>query len=110
MRYRITFLAGFAAGFIAGARAGRERYEQIKKAGQKVAANPTVQQAARTAGGKAAELSKVAADKASERMPKISETAKSSATRVRGQLDRIPGMRSSEDDEHATVNGNQPAS
>ena len=40
MRYRITFIAGFAVGFIAGARAGRERYEQIKTVTRKVAENP----------------------------------------------------------------------
>ncbi len=109
MRYRATFLVGFAVGFIVGARAGRERYEQIKNAGQKVAANPTVQQAARTASEKASELSKVAANKASERMPKITETAKTSATKVRGQVARIPGMRS-DDPDHVTVNGSEPVS
>ncbi len=109
MRYRVTFIVGFAVGFIVGARAGRERYEQIKKVSQKVAENPTVQQAARTAGGKATELSKVAGRKASERMPKITETAKTGATKVRGQLDRIPGMRS-DDHDHVTVNGSGPAS
>ena len=109
MRYRVTFIAGFAVGFIAGARAGRERYEQIKAAGQKVAQSPAVQQAARTAGTKATELGKTVGTKATQRMPKITETAKTGATKVRGQLDRIPGMRSS-DDEHATVNGSSPAS
>jgi hypothetical protein len=41
-------------------------------------------------------------------MPKITETAKNSATKVRGQLDRIPG-RHSGDSEPATVNGTRPA-
>jgi hypothetical protein len=107
MRYRVTFLAGFAVGFVAGARAGRERYEQIKKAGQKVAASPAVQQATHAASDKAAELGKVAGRKAAERMPKITETAKSSAGKVRGQLDRIPG-RHSDEPEHADVNGSRP--
>ena len=40
MRYHATFLAGFAVGFIVGARAGRERYEQMVKAGRKVAESP----------------------------------------------------------------------
>jgi len=43
MRYRATFIVGFAVGFIVGARAGRERYEQIVKTSRKVAENPTVQ-------------------------------------------------------------------
>jgi hypothetical protein len=107
MRYRATFLAGFAAGFVAGTRAGRERYEQMKKAGQKVVQSPAFQQATRTAGEKATELTKLASQKAAERMPKITETAKTSAGKVRGQLDRIPGLRS-DDSEHATVNGSHP--
>ena len=115
MRYRATFIAGFAVGFIAGARAGRERYEQIVKASQKVAENPAVQKAARAAGAKATELTKVARDKAVERMPKVTETAKSSATKVRGQFDRLPGRHSAQtgadtgaESEHATVNGTRP--
>ncbi len=107
MRYRVTFLVGFATGFVVGARAGRERYEQLKKAGQKVAQSPAVQQATRTAGEKATELTKVASQKAAARMPKITETAKTGASKVRGQLDRIPGRRS-DDSEHATVNGSRP--
>ena len=107
MRYRATFLAGFAAGFVAGTRAGRERYEQMKMAGQKVVQSPAVQQAAHTAAAKATDLGKLAGNKAAERMPKITETAKTSASKVRGQLDRIPG-RHADDHEHATVNGSRP--
>jgi hypothetical protein len=109
MRRRVTFLAGFAAGFVAGARAGRERYEQIVKLGRKAAESPAVRKATRAAGDKATGLTKAAGQKAAERMPKITETAKSSATRVRGQLDRRPG-RHSGDDEPSTVNGIRPAS
>ena len=108
MRYRVTFLAGLAVGFVVGARAGRERYEQMVKAGRKVVENPTVQKATRAAGDKATELTKVAKDKAASQVPKLTETAKNSATKVRGQLDRIPGRRSG-DSEPATVNGTRPA-
>jgi hypothetical protein len=104
MRARITFLAGFAVGFVAGARAGRERYEQMVKLGRKAVEHPAVQQAGRTVGTKATEFSKTAGQKAAERMPKIAETAKSSASKVRGQLSRNSG-----DDDNTTANGNRPA-
>jgi hypothetical protein len=108
MRIRVTFLAGFAAGFVVGTRAGRERYEQMKKLSRKVVENPAVRQATRTAGAKATELTKAAGQKAAERMPKITETAKNSASKVRGQMDKLPGRKSS-DDEPAPVNGTRPA-
>jgi hypothetical protein len=104
MRARITFLAGFAAGFVAGARAGRERYEQMVKLGRKAAEHPAVRQASRTVGSKATELSRTAGQKAAERMPKLAETAKSSASKVRGQLSRNSG-----DDDNTTANGTRPA-
>ena len=112
MRYRATFLAGLAVGFVVGARAGRERYEQMVKASRKVAENPTVQKATQAAGAKATELTKVAKDKAAERVPKLTETAKSGASKVRGQLDRLPGRHAAQtgaDSEPATVNGTRPA-
>ena len=108
MRNRLSFLAGFAAGFVAGTRVGRERYEQMMTMAKKAADHPAVQQATRTAGAKATGLTKTASAKAAERMPKITETAKSSATKVRGQLDKMPGRRSG-DDESSTVNGSRPA-
>ena len=107
MRYRATFIVGFVVGYVVGARAGRERYEQIKQAGQKVAENPAVRKATQAAGQKATELTKVAKDQAATRVPKLTETAKSSASKVRGQLDRLPG-RHAADSEPATVNGTRP--
>ena len=108
MRARITFLAGFAVGFVAGARAGRERYEQMVALGRKAVENPTVQQVTRSAGAKATSLSKAAGQKAAERMPKIAETAKSGASKVRGQLDRLPG-RNAKDDDSVAANGDRPS-
>ena len=112
MRYRATFLAGFAAGFVAGARAGRERYEQMKKVGRKAVESPAVRKATQAAGQKASELTKVAKEKAATRAPKITETAKSSASKMRGRLDRLPGRHaatSGTDGETTAVNGNRPA-
>ena len=108
MRFNATFLAGLAVGFVAGTRAGRERYEQMVKAGRALVESPTVKKATRATGQKATELTKVARDKAATQVPKITETAKNSASKVRGQLDRIPG-RHSGDSEPATVNGTRPA-
>jgi hypothetical protein len=115
MRYRATFIAGFAAGFIAGARAGRERYEQIKAVSRKVAENPAVRKTAQAAGHKAVQLGQAAGDKAVSRAPKLAETAKTSASKVRGQFDRLPGRHaagtpadSAADHEPTAVNGSRP--
>ncbi|WP_460065323.1 YtxH domain-containing protein [Streptomyces sp. YKOK-I1] len=49
MRYKLTFLVGLAAGYVLGTRAGRERYEQLKKSARQVAQNPAVRNTAETA-------------------------------------------------------------
>lgn len=46
MRYKMTFVVGFAAGYVLGSKAGRDRYEQIRSAVQELQENPTVQSAA----------------------------------------------------------------
>jgi len=120
MRYKATFLVGLAIGFIAGTRAGRERYEQMKKLAQQTVQSPPVQKATQAAGQKAAELGKAAKDKATTQVPKLTETAKNSASKVRGQLDRLPGRhaadsgdgsaaRAGTDGDAAAVNGVRPA-
>jgi len=113
MRYRGLFIAGFAVGYVIGARAGRERYEQMKKAATQVAQSPPVQKATQAAGEKAAQLTKVAKDQAASRVPKLTETAKSGASKMRGQLDRLPGRHAADSQpaasEPAAVNGIRPA-
>jgi hypothetical protein len=46
MKYKATFVAGGAVGYLLGTRAGRERYEQIRRAYRRIAENPTVQETA----------------------------------------------------------------
>ena len=79
-RYRITFLAGLAAGFVLGTRAGRQRYEQMKKLARSAADNPAVQQAAGALQAQATGMLKSAsaklADELHQRVPKLAEGAK----------------------------------
>ncbi|MGH3585542.1 MAG: hypothetical protein ACRDQ0_04385 [Pseudonocardia sp.] len=42
----LKFLLGAAVGYVLGARAGRERYEQLRRTYQRVADHPAVQGAA----------------------------------------------------------------
>jgi hypothetical protein len=43
MKGKILLLTGLAVGYVLGTRAGRERYEEIKKAADKVWSDPRVQ-------------------------------------------------------------------
>jgi hypothetical protein len=89
--YRITFLSGRAAGFVVGGGAGRERYEQIKRVGRRVADSPAAQQAAGAVQAQAAGLARAAKQKVTEefhdRMPKLAGTAKDKVG------EHMPGMR-----------------
>lgn len=105
---RLAALGALAVGYVLGTRAGRERYEQIKTASRKVAENPAVRKTAQAAGQKAVQLGQAAGDKAAARMPKLTETAKTGASKVRGQLGRLPGRHAETAPEHATVNGSRP--
>jgi len=49
MRYRLTFITGALVGFVLGARAGRERYEQLREMAGRVAKNPAVRNTAESA-------------------------------------------------------------
>jgi hypothetical protein len=110
MGNRVTFLAGFAAGFVVGTRAGREKYEQMVKLSRKAVEHPAVQNAGRTAGSKANDLTKAATKMAQERFPKVAETARSGMSRSKtgaspadsgagtatGQLNQTPDRNTSD--------------
>lgn len=64
MRNKLAFVGGFAAGYVLGARAGRERYEQIRRGAQSFARNPQVQEKASTLQHQAGEVIGTAASKA----------------------------------------------
>lgn len=87
MRYRVAFLGGLAVGFVLGARAGRERYEQIKQLAGRVAESPQAQQAAGAFQAQATGLAKTARQKVTDglqdRVPKVAGKA----------ADHIPGLR-----------------
>ncbi|MGW2405371.1 YtxH domain-containing protein [Streptomyces sp. NPDC001739] len=98
MRYRLTFIAGLATGYVLGARAGRERYEQLRKGAQRVTQNPAVRNSAesvaltgRDAAAKA--FGKVSA-KVEDRLPA------SVSDRVRS----LREQRSADEDEWGTSN------
>jgi hypothetical protein len=66
MRYRLMLGVGFAVGYILGSRAGRERYEQIKRLAQRVSDNPAVQETAGLMGAKVSQATGVARTKVSD--------------------------------------------
>jgi hypothetical protein len=72
MRYKVTFVIGFAAGYTLGSKAGRERYEQISQAARTFAENPAVQS---VAGMLQAQVARVAGTAKSAVVEKVTGTA-----------------------------------
>ncbi len=77
MRYRFAFISGLAVGFVLGARAGRERYEQLRRLARKAADSPAVQQAAGAVQAQAADLARTAKNKVAGQVPKMAGSARS---------------------------------
>jgi hypothetical protein len=69
MRYKATFLVGFAAGYTLGAKAGRERYEQIRRTMSGLSENPAVQSAAGVLQAQASNLVGNARDRVIDKLP-----------------------------------------
>jgi hypothetical protein len=73
MKYRFAFITGAAVGYVLGTRAGKERYEQIKRLSRRVAENPTVQEAAGVLRAQAGELAGTARQRVGDQMDKVQE-------------------------------------
>lgn len=56
MRYKLTFVVGFAGGYVLGTRAGTERYRQLENAWRRFVDTPAVQQAAGVVGAQASQV------------------------------------------------------
>ena len=85
---KLSLLAAAAAGYVLGARAGRERYEQIKSGAQKIARDPRVQSASHKAQDAASQQATAAAELAKD---KVTSAASTAADKVRGN-DSQTGM------------------
>ncbi|MER8086031.1 YtxH domain-containing protein [Streptomyces sp. NPDC058316] len=88
MRYRLTFIAGLALGYVIGTRAGRERYEQMKKSARQFAQNPAVRNTAESAARSSRDLAgkayRAVSDKVGEKVP-ASVTDRMRSLRDRGR-------------------------
>ncbi|MFH8615603.1 YtxH domain-containing protein [Streptomyces sp. NPDC017979] len=86
MRYKLTFVVGLAIGYVIGTRAGRERYEQMKKSVREFSQNPAVRNAAESAAHNGRQVAgrafHVVSDKVGEHVPE------SVAARVRTLRER----------------------
>src|ERR1044071_9140653 len=68
MRGKLLFLGGLAAGFVLGARAGREKYEELKQTALKIKESPTVQEAAGVVQEQATRLYAEGKDKVTDKL------------------------------------------
>jgi hypothetical protein len=89
---KLSFLAGFGAGYVLGARAGRQRFEQIKSGAQGVWQNPKVKETVSHA-------QDFAAQHAPEVQHKIAETASLAAHKVTEKVGSSNGSSSRADDD-----------
>ncbi|UGQ14105.1 YtxH domain-containing protein [Yinghuangia sp. ASG 101] len=69
MGTRITFVAGLAVGYVLGAKAGRDRYEQIRKATREFVDSAPVQNAGQAAADFGRERGGKAVQKLGEHLP-----------------------------------------
>ncbi len=69
MRWKLIALVAFGAGYVLGARAGRERYEQIRRYAIQVKDDPRVQQKAHDAAETVKAHAHDAAERAKEHLP-----------------------------------------
>ncbi|WP_199548928.1 YtxH domain-containing protein [Streptomyces sp. N35] len=89
MRYKLTFVAGLALGYVIGTRAGRERYEQLKKSARQIAQNPAVRNTVESAAQSGREVAGKAfasvSEKVGDKMPdSVADRVRSLREKSRG--------------------------
>lgn len=76
---KLMTLTAFAAGYVLGAKAGRERYEQIRRIALRVRDNPRVQETAHGAADLAREQAPVVGHKLADAAGTVADKAKHAA-------------------------------
>jgi hypothetical protein len=100
---RLSFIVGLAIGYVLGTRAGRERYEQIRKLARKAAESPAAQQAMAAVQTQAVSAVKAAGERLADR----AGTAR--AKFGEALHDHMPGMRANGHSAGHEHNGYAPA-
>ena len=76
---KLLALTAFAAGYVLGAKAGRDRYEQIRRIALRIKENPRVQETAHSAADKAREQAPIVGHKLADAAGTMAEKAKHAA-------------------------------
>lgn len=76
---KVTVLVAAATGYVLGARAGRDRYDQIKAQAQKVRRDPRVQQAAQDTQDYVGQQAPVVKEKAADAARQAADATRSAA-------------------------------
>jgi len=82
MKFRTGLAIGLGVGFVLGARAGRERYDQLKAGIDKVRSNENVQRATATADRSTAKVRRAAGQGLVTASDKIKERAESNGSKA----------------------------
>jgi hypothetical protein len=83
MRGKLLLVVGLGVGYVLGAKAGKERYEDIKSAAQRFWGNPSVQHQVKN-------VEEYAKDKAPEVVEFLSDGAKKVASQVTSKAKTVP--------------------
>lgn len=76
---KLLALTAFAAGYVLGAKAGRDRYDQIRRIALRIKDNPRVQETAHSAADKAREQAPVVGHKLADAAGTVADKAKHAA-------------------------------
>ncbi len=101
MRYKATFAMGFVAGYVLGSKAGRQRYEQLRRLAKSVAENPQVKHTTDAMQSQATQLRAQASRKMQERAGTMSHELREKV------VSRLPGGLSDRF-AHRTINLDSP--